>query len=165
MRRWVTLGIVAGIALVIGGGVFAYRLAERERLEEAHYEREETMLVVANLAQAPLRLFKSRRSIDDPEPISGFEGSNIWLPIGDYFVEAELRGQNLFYPVTVLGYRSGPDSEGTLALTIRQPSARSRRRPRLRLPTFVFIPSGSFVIGDRRNPRASRITSGRKDSS
>lgn len=152
MKKWVTLIIVAAIALVVGGGVFAYRLAERERLERFHYEREETLLVVANLAQAPLRLFKSRRSIGDAELISRFEGNQVWLPIGDYFVEAELNGQKLFYPVTVLGYRNGPDSEGMLALTIRPlPNALP---PTLSGPSsFVFIPSGSFVMGDRRNPR------------
>ena len=152
MRKWVTLAVVAAIALVIGGGVFAYRLAERERTERFRYEHEETLLIVANLAQAPLRLFKSRRSISDAEPISRIEGSQVWLPIGDYFVEAELLGQKLFYPVTILGYRSGPDAEGTLALTIRPlptevPPASSTSS------NFVFIPSGSFVIGDRRNPR------------
>ena len=152
MRKWVTLAIVAAISLVIGGGVFAYRLAERERLERFHYEREETLLVVANLAQAPLRLFKSRRSVADAEPISQFDGNQVWLPIGDYFVEAELPGQKLFYPVTILGYRSGPDPQGTLALTIRPlptevPPASSTSS------NFVFIPSGSFAIGDRRNSR------------
>jgi formylglycine-generating enzyme required for sulfatase activity len=152
MRKWLTLAVFAAIAFVIGGGVFAYRLAERERLERFHYEREETLLMVANLAQAPLRLFKSRGSLADAEPISRFEGSQIWLPTGDYFVEAELRSQKLFYPVTVLGYRSGPDLEGSLTLTIRPPPA--DLPPTSSEPsTFVFIPSGSFVIGDRRNPR------------
>ncbi|HEY0724434.1 MAG TPA: hypothetical protein VGD41_10690, partial [Pyrinomonadaceae bacterium] len=98
MRKWGTLAVVAAIVLAIGGGVFAYRLVERERLERLHYEREETLLVVANLAQAPLRLFKSRRSIGDAEPISKFEGNSVWLPMGDYFLEAESRGQKLFYP-------------------------------------------------------------------
>ena len=152
MRKWITLAVVAAILVAIGGGVFAYRLVEHERLERLHYEREETLLVVANLAQASLRLVKSRRSISDAEPISRIEGSQVWLPIGDYFVEAELSGQKLFYPVTVLGYRSGPDSEGTLALTIRPLPA--ELPPASSMPSnFVFIPSGSFVIGDRRNPR------------
>lgn len=152
MRKWVTLAVVAAITLVISGGVFAYRVAERERLKRLHYEREETLLVVENLAQAPLRLFKAGASVGEAEPISTFDGSQIWLPAGDYFVEAEQRGHKLFYPVTVLGYRSGPDSDGVLPITIRPMPSESppvSSQP----PEFAFIPSGSFIIGDRRNPR------------
>jgi formylglycine-generating enzyme required for sulfatase activity len=152
MRKRVILAIVAAVVLLIGGGLFAHRLAERERLERFHFEREETLLVVANLAQAPLRLFQSGRSLADAKQVSRFSGSEIWLPTGDYFVEAELPGQRVFYPVTVLGYRSGPDSEGALAITIRQPPAEVPPASS-GLSTYAFIPSGSFVIGDRRNPR------------
>ena len=152
MRKWVTLAVVAAITLVISGGVFAYRLVERERLERLHYEREETLLVVENLAQAPLRLFKAGKSVGKEEPISAFDGKQIWLPAGDYFVETQERGQKLFYPATVLGYRSGPDSDGELALTIR-PMPPESPPVSSQAFGFVFIPSGSFLIGDRRNPR------------
>src|SRR5262245_43786293 len=150
MRKWVTLAVVAVATVVIGGGVFAYRLTERQRLERLHYEREEPLLVVANVAQSPVRLFRSQTSVGNAEVLPGLKGSQIWLPTGEYFVEAEQRGQRFFYPVTVLGYRSAPDSEGMLSLTIRAAPTES-------LPvspeSFAVIPSCPCVIGDRRNPR------------
>ena len=152
MRKWLALALVAAVTLVVAGGVFAYRLAERERLERVHYERQETLLVVSNLAQAPLRLFKAGKSVGKEEPISPFDGKQIWLPPGDYFVETQERGQKLFYPATVLGYRSGPDSDGELTLTIR-PMPPESPPVSSQAFDFVFIPSGSFLIGDRRNPR------------
>ncbi len=152
MRRWLASAVVATVTLAIGGGVFAYRLAEGERQERVHYERQETLLVVSNLSHASLRLFKAGKSVANEEPISPFDGKQIWLQAGDYFVEAQDRSQRFFYPVTVLGYRSGPDSEGTLALTIR-PMPPESPPVSSQAFGFAFIPSGSFLIGDRRNPR------------
>lgn len=152
MRKWIILAIMAATAIAVAWGVFAYRLAEQERLERLHYEGEETLLVVVNLAGAPLHLFKAGRSVDKAEPIPAFDGKEIWLPPGDYFVEARHGGQKLFYPVTVLGYRSGPDAEGILTLTIRSLPSDSPPSSS-HFPEFAYIPSGSFVIGDRRNPR------------
>src|SRR5262245_40232176 len=145
MRKWATLAVVIAVALLIGGGMLAYRLAEHERLERFHYEHEETLLVLANVAQAPLRLFKSKTSVGKAEWISSLDSTEIWLPADEYFVEAEQTGQKLFYPITVLGYRSGPDAQGMLSLTVRPAPAES-----LSPQSFAFIPSGSFVIGDRR---------------
>jgi formylglycine-generating enzyme len=156
MKKWVPLVIVAVIALVVSGGVLAYRLAERERTERLHYEREETLLVVANLARASLRLFEAGRVLSDAKPIPTFDGKQIWLPAGKYFVEAVLTSRRLFYPVTVLGYRSGPDADGMLTLTIRpipsEPPAFSYTAE------FVYIPSSFFLIGDRLNPRQPHYT-------
>jgi formylglycine-generating enzyme required for sulfatase activity len=156
MNKWGPFAVAAAITLAIGGGVFAYRLAEHERLERLHYQHEETQLVVANLAGAPLRLFKAGRSVNEAVLIPAFDGKQIWLPTGDYFVEAQQAGQILFYPVTVLGYRGGPESEGAFTLTIRAIPA--ELPPFSEALSFAFIPSGWFVIGDRHNPRQPHHT-------
>jgi formylglycine-generating enzyme required for sulfatase activity len=77
-------------------------------------------------------------------PISG---ERIWLPKGDYFLEVNQASRTFFYPVSLLGYRGGPDKEGTFTVTIRLPPV---PRPGLLpdLPDLVFIPSGHFLFGD-----------------
>lgn len=68
-------------------------------------------------------------------------------------MKADHPGRILFYPVPIVGYRSGPDVEGALTITIRSLPPNSTPRLLPHSPEFVYIPSGHFLLGDRLNPR------------
>lgn len=135
------------------GGAFYWFLTHDDRAEQRRYERQETELVVANLARSPVTLFKAGRTLDDTIRLDTFDGQRIWLPPGNYFLRSEEHERVQYYPVSLTGYRCGPDKDGSYLVTIRP--APKEFPPRLfsTLPEFVFIPSGTFLMGDRQNPR------------
>jgi formylglycine-generating enzyme required for sulfatase activity len=150
------LYVVGGIALIvfaIAGLVLAKRLAERERNEQIHYEREETELIVSNLIAAKISLFKAGKNLADTTRIAEFNGERLWLRRGNYFLRAEYGEKKFFLPVPILGYRSGPDDAGAFMVTLRPLPAVYPPRLLSSLPEFVYIPSGNFLFGDRLNPR------------
>jgi formylglycine-generating enzyme required for sulfatase activity len=57
--------------------------------------------------------------------------------------------RDVHYPLPILGYRLGPDRDGSFVVTVRPVPAEQPPGS----PPFAFIPSGHFVIGDRANPR------------
>lgn len=149
MRRVLIL-----VAACVAVAAVAYWLITREDwAEQFRYERQETELVVANLTHSSITLFKVGRTLDDTARVDGFDGRRIWLPPGNYFLRSEERGRVQYYPVPLTGYRCGPDEDGSCLVTVRP--APKEYPPRLlhMLPEFVFIPSGSFLMGDRQNPR------------
>lgn len=143
--------MVASVA-AIGGGV-ALWVTEREQTERLRYEQGETELIVSNVARVPVQLFKAGNTLQEITPVSTFNGERIWLSQGDYFLKVYQPGSTTYYPVPIIGYRSGPDADGAFAVTIR-PSP-SSVPPRLlpQSPEWVSIPSGHFLLGDRINPR------------
>ena len=153
MKKLRVAAIVIGTIAVAAGAWAAVRHLRGERGERVHFERQETDLVIANLANAPLHLFKAGKSLSDAVEVKGFNGSRVWLPRDDYFLKAGLPNHSAFYPVPILGYRRGPDAEGSFAVTIRSLAADAPPRVFKNLPEWVFIPSGNFLIGNRQNPR------------
>jgi formylglycine-generating enzyme required for sulfatase activity len=151
MKKWLLLLILTGIVIVTG--LVVSRQLRQTNAEKSHFRREETELIVTNLAGATTQLFKAGQTPREATPVAGFDGQRIWLPRGDYFLEAKFSDRSVFYPVPLNGYRSGPDSDGALIVTIRQPPAENPPRLLSELPQFIFIPSGSFLFGDRLNPR------------
>lgn len=121
--------------------------------DKAHFERGESELIVTNPANATVRLFRAGQSLSEATELAGFDGQRIWLPAGNYFLQASVHGGIVFYPVTITGYRAGPDTDGAFVVTLRQPPAEAPPRPPAGQAEFVYIPSGSFLIGDRLNPR------------
>ena len=142
----------AFITLMAAVALLASWMNARERKEQGHFEHEETELIVANLAGAPLHLFKAGKNLQDTTRISKFSSERLWLPHGNYFLRTDLPRQSIFLPVAVIGYRAGPEDDGALAITVR--SLPRELPPRLLqdLPDFVYIPSGYFLLGDRLNP-------------
>jgi formylglycine-generating enzyme required for sulfatase activity len=55
--------------------------------------------------------------------------------------------------VPVLGYRLGPDREGSFVITVRPRVQTDPPLPRPESAGFARIPSGHFLIGDRETPR------------
>lgn len=145
----------AGLLLVLAvvGLTVAQHLAERERQEQLHYAREESELIVSNLIDANVSLYKAGKNLSDTARVAEFDGERIWLPRGNYFLKVAQASQTFFLPTPIFGYRSGPDEGGAFVATLR-PWPRIYP-PRLfeNLPEFVYIPSGNFLFGDRLNPR------------
>ncbi|MDZ7267629.1 MAG: formylglycine-generating enzyme family protein [candidate division KSB1 bacterium] len=126
---------------------------QQARLEQLHYEHRETELVVANQLGAQVVLFRAGANLDDTTRVAAFNGRRMWLPAGNYFLQVRHQGRTQHLPVPLAGYRAGPDDGGAFYVTLRR--APQVYPPRLLpgLPEFVFIPSGSFLFGDRLNPR------------
>jgi formylglycine-generating enzyme required for sulfatase activity len=153
MKQLRVAAVVIGIIAVAAGAWAGMGRLRGEGGDRIHFERQESELAVANLANASLRLFKAGKSLSDGVEVTEFNGSRAWLPRGDYFLKADLPNQSVFYPVPILGYRRGPDAGGSFAVTIRSLSVDAPPRTLRNLPEWVFIPSGNFLIGDRQNPR------------
>jgi formylglycine-generating enzyme required for sulfatase activity len=78
------------------------------------------------------------------------------LTPGNYFVEAKAGSFRLLYPVPLATLLRGPDAGGSFALAVRKP--RFGAPPVVdEMSKFVFVPSGSFTMGDERNPRQSHF--------
>ncbi|MBZ5591710.1 MAG: formylglycine-generating enzyme family protein [Acidobacteriia bacterium] len=147
--RAAALIVLAAVAAV--GGLAAWRFAVHERIEELHYQRGETELIVTNLAHARVHLFVAGANLQDAKETGEFRDRK-WLPAANYFLRADTPAGSVFYPVPVTGYRAGPEKDGSLAITIRpvprEPPPRVSPEPL----EFAYIPSGPFLLGDRLNP-------------
>lgn len=142
-----------GTAVVIVGviiALFVYRSNARE--EQRHYDREETQFFLANLPNANVSLFKSGNNIDAAVLMPEFKPEGMWLSRGNYFLKVEQAGRTSFYPVPIFSYRSGPDKDGELTITIRPFPSQAPPRLLESLPEFAFIPSGHFLFGDHLRP-------------
>lgn len=114
--------------------------------ERPHFEREETILVVSAPPAATIRLFHAGDELRDATELDFPATRRLWLPRGRYFLRVDEAGQTLYYPVAVLGFRAGPDRDGTLAITVRP-------APSSYLPDFAYVPSGYVLLGDSANPQ------------
>lgn len=157
MKRPYVTGVSILAALLAAGAFFAVRFALRERAEQGRYEREETPFAVTTLSSASVRVFKAGKKLEDAAEISGVAAERIWLAKGNYFLRADDSGAALYYPVPILGYRSGPDRDGMFSVTVRPAPKETPPRLLPDLPAFVYIPSGHFLVGDLLNPRESHL--------
>jgi formylglycine-generating enzyme required for sulfatase activity len=149
----ILLSVLVFLALISAGIFFVYRFLEGERAEQIHFERDEAELVVANDVHAKLTLFRAGKTIEAAEIIPEFNGERIWLSKGNYFLQSEQNGKSVFYPVPIPGYRQGSEPDGSFSVTIRGVPEIEPPKLFTNSPNFVFIPSGSFLLGDRLNLR------------
>ena len=150
LRR--TYVILVVIALTLGG-ILTWQLLRDDHEAQVHFERDETHLIISNVADVPVALFRAGRSLADTSRNVRFDGKDVWLGPGNYFLMYEDAHRSLFVPVPLTGYQCGLDKDGSFAVTIRPTP---REFPPLllpELPQFEFIPGGSFLLGDRLNPR------------
>jgi formylglycine-generating enzyme required for sulfatase activity len=145
-------GLVAILLVTCAGGIVAWRFSAAEWAEELHYRRGESELVVTNLAHATLRLFRAGYSLEEAREIGSVHEGRRWLSAGNYFVEGDMPAGEVYYPAPITGYRTGPEKDGSLAITIRAAPRESPPRLLPDLDDFVYIPSGPFLLGDRLNP-------------
>lgn len=137
----------AAIIVIVATASLLYYLSD-ERRERLHYELEETELIISNIPDAPLSLFKAGKNLQDALAMPPINGERAWLPRGNYFLKVEQSGRTLFYPIPIIGYRGGPDKRGTFTVTIRSPGADSPHGLLPDLPDYVFVASGHFLFGD-----------------
>jgi formylglycine-generating enzyme required for sulfatase activity len=121
--------------------------------DHARRERGETDVHVGNLTDMSFKIFRAGTNPGDAEPVSEAGVDHLWLQPGRYFLMLVAPSRPLYYPVQCTGYRSGPDEEGSLVVTIRPFPLEEPPLPAPELPSWVYIPSGTFLLGDRRNPR------------
>jgi len=150
-RLYPVFGVTLAIVFV-AGAIFGFRYARRQYEESRHYERDETELVLSSVSRVTAHLFKAGETLEAATEVMTFSEGRAWLPAGSYFLKVDHETGELYYPVPMTGYRGGPDEDGSFIVTVR---GRPRESPpRLRgAPEFVFIPSGHFLFGDRRNPQ------------
>lgn len=149
-RKWFWFAVAALTVLVVTGGIFGWNFAARQRADQVHFERDETHLIVTNLLDGVVHLYKAGDRLEDATELP-YPGDRIWLEPGSYFLKVEQAGSTSYYPVPITGYRAGPDEDGALIVTVRAPPP---AEPRLLVPwslPFAFIPSGQFLLGERLN--------------
>lgn len=142
---------LAGV--LVAGAVVVSWLNKGEQREQLHSEREETELIVTNLAGARVRLFKAGGHLQDSGQFSSSGDQGSWLAQGNYFLEAVQQDRTSFFPIPLLGYRGGPEADGAFAVTVRSTPPDSPPLLFQSLPHMAYVPSGHFVLGDRMNPR------------
>ncbi len=157
MKRYLLAGSAIFFLAIVSVGYWLF--SQDDRNEQLRYEQGETELVIANLANSTLTLYKAGKNLYDTSRIPEFSGKSIWLKPGNYFLRSDDGSRTTFMPVPLTGYRCGPDKDGSFLVTIRPMPAYGLAEkafpPRLvnSLAEFVYIPSGNFLLGDRQNPR------------
>lgn len=123
----------------------------RLRARESHRARGEQFLRIANPAREPLALWRAGRTLEDASPVQ-LPGEDAWLPEANYFVEAGEGPLRRLYPVPFAGLHLGPDRDGSFAVAVRpHPGEMPPTLDPAGAP-WVYVPPGSFVIGDAANP-------------
>ncbi|HKZ79271.1 MAG TPA: SUMF1/EgtB/PvdO family nonheme iron enzyme [Pyrinomonadaceae bacterium] len=148
MKKVYSLG---GVAItIVAATVSLLVIRANEKRERAHYERDETPLLISGEPAGSFTLFRAGKSLPDAVEVQRPAGETNWLKPGNYFLKAEQGGRSFFFPIPIIGYRRGPDKEGSFVLTVRLPASLNSP-PRLTTdsPEFIFIPSGHFLFGDR----------------
>jgi formylglycine-generating enzyme required for sulfatase activity len=142
-----TVFITAGLA----GAWWVFTADDRE--DEEHYRRDETFVSIANLSGRAIFLYRAGANLRDSAVVPLPRQHEVWLPRGNYFVRMDGDLGGCYYPVPLTGYRSGPEREGGFPVTIRPEPEHQPPVPDDSLPPFGYVPSGTFLIGDRSNPR------------
>ncbi len=151
MKRYLLIAATILFLAIVSVGYWLF--SQDDRNEQLRYEQGETELVISNLANATLTLFKAGKNLSDTTRVADFNGKSIWLKPGNYFLRTDDGGRTMFVPVPLTGYRCGPDDDGSFLVTIRPIPKTFPPRLLTSLPEFVYIPSGNFLMGDRQNPR------------
>ena len=124
-----------------------------EESEEVHHSRNETEVIVSNTIGASIRLVRSGRNLDAVVELQLGRSERVWQPPGNYFLSAALLADTIFFPIPLTGYRCGPDDGGSFIVAVRRKPTEFPPRLFADLSGYAYIPSGSFLFGDRQNPR------------
>lgn len=147
MKKQFVFSALLIIALICGYAGFKY--SEATKIEAAHYDKNEMELIVSKNSDYSVQLYRSGTNLEDNHLISKLATKDIWLPPGNYFLTAQsTNGPILLYPASLNGFKTGPDKDGALTITIRAP----KNTPPV-AGEYVLIPSGNFLFGDRINPQ------------
>jgi len=128
-----------------------FEWARFQSVGENARQKRETLVIISSVPEFSNRLFKAGKDLSDVAPIELSE-SKIWLLPGNYFLESTQEGRKLFFPIPLREFPQAPD-KGSFVVTVRNSGAIQPPRVIDNLTDYVFIPSGSFLLGDRLNPR------------
>lgn len=152
--RWRAAAALAAVScvvvLAVSAGSFGRR-QYRRTLRARHAARGETELLLVSSTASRLSLHRAGASLDAAAELPIPTGE-CWLPAGRYFVAAALDGRAQLFPVTLDPPVDAPGGEPRWTVAVRQVAAEEPPRLDERAPGFVFVPGGSFVLGDRHNP-------------
>jgi formylglycine-generating enzyme required for sulfatase activity len=153
MGRW--KGGLATLLLAAASiaGLIVWLLRFSSSDDAGRFERGETQLIISNVAGVPCTLFRAGGTLQQSSPLREFDGTSIWLPPGSYFLQTAGRPEPSFFPIPLTGYHSGPDEEGAFLLVIRDAPPEAPPPLLHDLPPFGLVTSGTFLLGDRHNPR------------
>ncbi|HYN43309.1 MAG TPA: SUMF1/EgtB/PvdO family nonheme iron enzyme [Thermoanaerobaculia bacterium] len=146
-----TASWIGGILALCAAGAVVTRAVTRARAEANRSARGETRLEILNRTGATVSLYRAAQTLDDARPVN-LGPNESWLPAGSYFVEARAGQKLWFYPVSLAGFEKGRVSGETFTITVRSPGTTDPPLPPGCVSGFAFIPAGSFLIGDRKNP-------------
>jgi formylglycine-generating enzyme required for sulfatase activity len=138
-----------GISALAGAAVFGWLWLQSDSAEQQHVDRNETEVRIGPLDRA-LDIYHAGPNLESAYLARQFASRSTWIPAGSYFLTVRQGQRNLHYPIPILGYRAGPDRDGSFIVTVR-PAPDSN--PPSGAAPFAFIPNGHFLIGDRANPR------------
>lgn len=120
--------------------------------EEQHRARDETHIAVANLTADSLWLSRAGEHLADTVVIARGDIGELWAPPGRYFLSSRGKRSLLHYPLPLRGFGRGPDRDGVFSVTVRPEPEIYPPLPEGYYLPFEFIPSGTFLLGDRQNP-------------
>lgn len=148
---WMRLaaGVVLSTALA---AAIVWLLLRTDGDEQRRFERGEMRVFVRNTAAAAVLLYRAGNTLAAAAPARPEDGG-MSLPQGNYFIQASHPKGTFFYPVPVLGYRAGPEPDGSFLVTVRAAPAEFPPRLPAGSAASAYIPGGHFLMGDRLNPR------------
>lgn len=135
--------------VVLAAAVLGWLWLQSDRAEQEHANRSETEIRIGPADRAH-DVYQAGANLDGARLFRQLAGGSMWIPAGSYFLSVRQGVRDLNYPVPILGYRSGPDRDGSFVVTVR-PAPDSD--PPFGAAPFAYVPSGHFLIGDRANPR------------
>jgi formylglycine-generating enzyme required for sulfatase activity len=151
--RWQAKAFLSTVPVALLAGGLGWHWWSEELLEQQRAEEDSSEIIIGAPAGAQCRLYASGRTVDSAQLLREEPCRAAWLPKGTYFMSVSVQGSDFHYPVPVLGYRFGPDRDGSFVITVRPPLQGSPPGPRTHSGPWQFIPSGHFLIGDRQTPR------------
>jgi formylglycine-generating enzyme required for sulfatase activity len=152
MKKIYTAGAIAVILLILSAVFAVSQFRKKQEVESLRFKHQETEFIVSVPADVSFNLFRSGKDLNDFEKLKDVKESNLWLSPGNYFLGAKFPGgSEFYYPVSLLGYRLGPN-ESAFAVTVR-PQTTTPPTIANNIPEYAFVPAGTFLLGDRINPQ------------
>jgi formylglycine-generating enzyme required for sulfatase activity len=142
--------VASGTLIVLTGGAALARWESRAAARARHSARGELALRIANPTAARLGLFRAGDALDEEIP-QALGAGDTWLEEGRYFLQADVGGRRVYFPIHADGTSRGPDEDGSWPVVVRPPP---REWPPVvggGSPGFVYVPGGYFMMGDRLN--------------
>jgi formylglycine-generating enzyme required for sulfatase activity len=151
--RWQAKAFLSTALVALLAGALGWRWWSDELLEQQRADDDSSEIIIGAPAGAQCRLYAIGRTVESAQSLREEPCRGIWLPAGTYFMVVSAQDNDYYYPVPVLGYRLGPDRDGSFVITVRPPTQGAPPPVRTDSAPWQFIPSGHFLIGDRETPR------------